>query len=76
MAFGSDIGSPENQGRNLAKVVGLTYAGVLGGPAIIGFIGDALGLQLALSFGIALAAFVAVGSVFMSRGKAKHGKTI
>lgn len=76
MAFGSDIGSAEHQGRNLAKVVGLTYAGVLGGPAIIGFIGSAVGLQSALTFGIALAVFVAIGSIFMSRGKTKYGKAI
>lgn len=75
MAFGSDIGTTEHQGRNLAKVVGLTYAGVLGGPAIIGFIGSAVGLQSALTFGIALAVFVAIGSIFMSRGKAKYDKT-
>lgn len=73
MAFGSEIGSEANQGRNLAKVVGLTYAGVLGGPAIIGFAGEALGLQLALSIGIALAVFVAVGAAIMVKGKKQLG---
>ena len=76
MAFGSDIGEEQNQGRNLAKVVGLTYAGVLGGPAIIGFLGSLLGLQAAMSFGIGLAVFVAVGSIFMSKGKEKYGKAV
>lgn len=76
MAFASDIGSKQNQGKNLAKVVGLTYAGVLGGPAVIGFIGNAVGLQSALILGIALAAFVAVGSIVMQKGKEKYGKTI
>lgn len=76
MAFGSDIGDEQNQGRNLAKVVGLTYAGVLGGPAIIGFLGSLVGLQVAMSFGIVLAIFVAFGSVFMSKGKEKYGKAI
>ena len=76
MAFASDIGTPQNQGRNLAKVVGLTYAGVLGGPAIIGFVGNAIGLQGALTFGIALAAFVALGSMVMQKGKSKYGETI
>lgn len=69
MAFGSEIGAAEHQGRNLAKVVGLTYAGVLGGPAIIGFLGQAIGLQASLSLGAALAAFVALGTVVMTRGK-------
>jgi len=76
MAFASDIGSKENQGRNLAKVVGLTYAGVLGGPAVIGFIGNAVGLQSALILGIVLAAFVAGGSMAMQKGEQKYGKTI
>ena len=76
MAFASDIGTPQNQGRNLAKVVGLTYAGVLGGPAVIGFIATAIGLQAALTLGVLLAAFVAFGSVVMQRGKRKYGEAI
>jgi MFS family permease len=76
MAFASDIGTPQNQGRNLAKVVGLTYAGVLGGPAVIGFIGNAIGLQGALVSGILLALFIAIGSILMQKGKAKYGQTI
>lgn len=76
MAFGSDIGDEQNQGRNLAKVVGLTYAGVLGGPAIIGFLATLVGLQASMLFGIALAIFVALGSIFMSKGKEKYGKAI
>ena len=69
MAFGSEIGSPEHQGRNLAKVVGLTYAGVLGGPAVIGFVGEVLGLQISLAIGVALALFIAISSVVMVKGK-------
>lgn len=76
MAFASDIGSKNNQGRNLAKVVGLTYAGVLGGPAIIGFIANAVGLQSGLFLGVALAAFVALGSLLMQKGKTKYGETV
>jgi MFS family permease len=76
MAFASDIGEQKNQGKNLAKVVGLTYAGVLGGPAIIGFIGNAVGLQVALITGIALATFVALGSIVMQKGKSKYGQAI
>jgi MFS family permease len=73
MAYGSEIGPVENQGRNLAKVVGLTYAGVLGGPAIIGFIGELIGLTQALWFGVALSAFVALGAVVMVKGKQSIG---
>ncbi len=76
MAFASDVGEQKNQGKNLAKVVGLTYAGVLGGPAIIGFIGNAVGLQTALITGIALATFVAIGSIVMQKGKSKYGQAI
>ena len=60
----------------IQKVVGLTYAGVLGGPAVIGFIGNAVGLQSALILGIVLAAFVAGGSMAMQKGEQKYGKTI
>jgi MFS family permease len=73
MAFGSEIGEQSNQGRNLAKVVGLTYAGVLGGPAIIGFIGQAIGLPAALTIGIGLAIFVAIGATLMAKGKKQLG---
>lgn len=76
MALASDIGAKQNQGRNLARVVGLTYAGVLGGPAVIGFIGNAVGLQSALILGIVLAAFVAGGSIAMKKGKQNYGETI
>jgi MFS family permease len=76
MAYGSEIGAEANQGRNLAKVVGLTYAGVLGGPAIIGFLSEAVGLQRALFFGIALALFVAFSSVFLTKGKEKYDQAI
>ena len=76
MAFASDIGSKQNQGRNLAKVVGLNYAGLLGGPAVIGFVANAVGLQSALILGIVLAAFVAGGSALMQNGKQKYGETI
>lgn len=73
MAFGSEIGTAQNQGRNLAKVVGLTYAGVLGGPAIIGFVGQAFGLQTALTIGVGLAIFVALGALMMAKGKKQLG---
>lgn len=76
MAFGSEIGEPQNQGSNLAKVVGLTYAGVLGGPAVIGFIGTQLGLPTAMNFGVVLGIFIVIGSIFMSKGKDKYGKAI
>jgi MFS-type transporter involved in bile tolerance (Atg22 family) len=48
----------------------------LGGPAIIGFLSEAVGLQQALIFGIALAVFVAVSSVFLAKGKKKYDKAI
>jgi MFS family permease len=73
MAYGSEIGPIENQGRNLAKVVGLTYAGVLGGPAIIGFIGEVIGLTPALWFGVALSVFIAISAIFMVKGKQSVG---
>ncbi|MFS6633865.1 hypothetical protein WHJ94_14305, partial [Staphylococcus aureus] len=59
-----------HSGRNMAKVVGLCYAGVLGGPAIIGLLTAVMPLQLALTFGIFLGIVIAVGSLKVGKGLA------
>jgi fucose permease len=53
---------PFRPGSGLAKVVGLGYAGMAAGPAIIGLVANDIGLHLALLIPLALAAWIAVAA--------------
>jgi fucose permease len=53
---------PFRPGSGLAKVVGLGYAGMAAGPAIIGLVANSIGLHLALLIPVALAAWIAVAA--------------
>ena len=53
---------PFRPGSGLAKVVGLGYAGMAAGPAIIGLVANSIGLHLALLIPLALAAWIAVAA--------------
>jgi fucose permease len=53
---------PFRPGSGLAKVVGLGYAGLTAGPAIIGLVANNIGLHLALLIPLALAAWIAVAA--------------
>jgi fucose permease len=53
---------PERPGSGLAKVVGLGYAGMSAGPAVIGAVASRIGLHLALCIPLALAAWIAVAA--------------
>jgi hypothetical protein len=41
--------NPGDGGRSVAKVAMMGYAGILGGPALIGLVAERLGLPIALS---------------------------
>ena len=56
-------------GRNMAKVFGLTYAGMLGGPAIIGWLASLSDLGTALWVGALLGALIALGSLLIKNNK-------
>jgi len=49
------IGESDHHGRNLAKVVGITYLGALAGPSVIGLLTVLVPLNLALGFAAVLA---------------------
>ena len=66
-AISAVVGEESHSGRNMAKVVGLCYAGVLGGPAIIGLLTAIMPLQLALTFGIFLGIVIALGSLKLGK---------
>lgn len=52
------IGEPNHHGRNLAKVVGITYLGALAGPSVIGLLTVLMPLNLALGFAALLAILI------------------
>lgn len=56
-----NIGNPTHQGRNMAKVVGMVYVGLMIGPAIIGAFTELLPLNFALLTGAVLFAIVVFG---------------
>lgn len=57
-----NIGEETHSGRNMAKVFGLTYFGIMSGPALIGFLTNWMKLNQALAIGILLCLVVAAGS--------------
>lgn len=56
-----NIGNPTHQGRNMAKLVGMVYVGLMVGPAIIGALTTWLPLNVALLTGAVLFALVVFG---------------
>jgi fucose permease len=65
---------PARPGSGLAKVVGLGYAGMAAGPAVIGLVAGRIGLRLALAILIAGAFWIAIAAgVLTPRGEAVNG---
>ena len=65
----SKIGEESHSGRNMSKVVGMTYFGIMAGPALIGFLTNWLPLNGALSLGCVLTLIVAAGSPILRSEK-------
>jgi MFS family permease len=59
-AAAGEIGEASHSGRNMAKVVGITYIGGLAGPSIIGILTGVLPLNLAIGWGALLGVFIFV----------------
>lgn len=57
-AAGGEIGEVSHQGRNMARVVGITYIGGLAGPSIIGLLTLAIPLNYAIGWGAVLGLFI------------------
>lgn len=74
-AYSAEVGESTHTGRNMAKVVGITYAGVLAGPAVIGFLTEFVPLNLAIGLGVILGLFTALGTVVITKRNA-DAKTI
>ena len=69
-AYSAEVGEETHTGRNMAKVVGITYAGVLAGPAVIGFLTELVPLNIAIGLGVILGIFTALGTVVIKRRNA------
>jgi hypothetical protein len=57
---------PARPGSGLAKVVGLGYAGLAAGPAVIGAVASRVGLHRALGIPVLLALWIAVGAAVLA----------
>jgi len=74
-AYSAEVGEDTHTGRNMAKVVGITYAGVLAGPAIIGFLTALVPLNIAIGLGVVLGLFTALGTLVIEKRNA-NAKTL
>jgi MFS family permease len=74
-AYSAEVGEETHTGRNMAKVVGITYAGVLAGPAIIGFLTELVPLNIAIGLSVILGLFTALGTLVIKRRDA-HAETV
>ena len=57
-AAAGEIGEASHHGRNMAKVVGITYIGGLAGPSVIGLATGLLPLNWAIGWGSLLGLFI------------------
>jgi MFS family permease len=74
-AYSAEVGESTHTGRNMAKVVGITYAGVLAGPALIGFLTELVPLNIAIGLGVILGLFTALGTLVIIR-RNLHAQTV
>ena len=75
-AYSAEVGEESHTGRNMAKVVGTAYAGVLAGPAVIGFLTELVPLNIAIGLGVLLGLFTAFGTIFLREEKVSYVKTV
>jgi len=57
-AAGGEIGEASHSGRNMARIVGITYIGGLAGPSVIGLLTLAIPLNFAIGWGALLGLFI------------------
>ena len=74
-AYSAEVGEASHTGRNMAMVVGITYAGVLAGPAVIGFLTELVPLNIAIGLGVILGVLTALGTLLIRR-RNLNAKTI
>ncbi len=57
-AAGGEIGEASHSGRNMARIVGITYIGGLAGPSVIGLLTLSIPLNFAIGWGALLGLFI------------------
>lgn len=66
-AMAGRLGNPSHHGRNMSRVVGITYLAALAGPSVIGLLTIFVPLNTAFVFGVLLGVWVAAGSLILAR---------
>lgn len=61
-AAAGEIGEASHSGRNMARVVGITYIGGLAGPSIIGLLTNFFTLDVAIGWGVVLGLFIVLAN--------------
>jgi MFS family permease len=61
-AAAGEIGEASHSGRNMARVVGITYIGGLAGPSIIGLLTNFVSLDVAIGWGVVLGLFIVLAN--------------
>ncbi len=65
--YAATIGEASHSGRNMSKVFGLTYFGLLAGPAAIGLLASYLSLRGALGIGVLLGAIITIATFYLPK---------
>jgi MFS family permease len=66
-ALAGRLGNPSHHGRNMSRVVGITYLAALAGPSVIGLLTIFVPLNTAFIFGVLLGVWVASGSLILAK---------
>ena len=69
-ALAGRLGAPSHHGRNMSRVVGITYLAALAGPSVIGILTIFVPLNTAFIFGVLLGVWVASASIILARVRA------
>lgn len=69
-ALAGRLGNSSHHGRNMSRVVGITYLAALAGPSVIGLLTIFVPLNTAFVFGVLLGIWVASGSLILARVRA------
>lgn len=69
-ALAGRLGNSSHHGRNMSRVVGITYLAALAGPSVIGILTIFVPLNTAFVFGVVLGVWVASGTFLVAKVRA------
>ncbi len=69
-ALAGRLGNSSHHGRNMSRVVGITYLAALAGPSVIGILTIFVPLNTAFVFGVLLGVWVASGTFLIAKVRA------